>query len=177
MNNWNMNHRLFQRGQTWLECRESWTFQRDYFLKKTLEQPQLATASEAYKKMKADKRILVYYSWWALDSLKSLPVIGNTLALNPQIEVRYFRAEVYVPVLYAHLGRKAPQIVLLNDGEVDAVWGPRPELMTRELKEQRQDPQVNIDQWFWTYNEDRYLSLLDESLSAWFQSLVLEGDL
>ena len=158
------DNRLFQRGQTWEECIESWEYKRDTFLHNVREGRTLKSTAKLLLKLPNHTRIAVYYSNAMLDSLKALPMLGNTFAQDPHIVTRYFCGEHFFPILYEVLGRKMPQVLFLTrSGASRPVWGPRPETVTAQLS--HQEDGMKSDDWLQSYDMDRFQKELDQSLA------------
>ncbi len=168
------DNQFFQRGQTWRECLESWETDREEFLRRVQKRPILKTALKRLSLLPKGTRIAVYYSQRTLDSRMNLPAVGALFQQIAHIETRYFCDAFFFPALYEALGRKAPQILLQKEtGVFHSEWGPRPEPLTRELAEMKQDrPGANPDAWLVGLDRARRIELLDQSLAQFGENAL-----
>ncbi len=146
-----------------MECLESWEPRRRELqerIKKGLILPQTLAGGA---KSSSPLRFVVYYSPWLLDSARTLPLFGHTLAQLDTHVVRYFEEDVFFSLFYPVLGRQVPRIMTLDDrGSVQRCWGPRPESFTREINTLASG--TAVDAWLSQIDDTTYLEALDRSL-------------
>ena len=127
MSEFTIDERLFQRGQTWSECQESWIPSRTAFLaaiKQATPLPGVTrdTGSEPL-------RVCVYYNPFQAISSRLLPAIGVSFD-RYGIAARYFDEDIFFPRFYSHLGRVLPCIFTLDpSGRPAAIWRPDPAVL------------------------------------------------
>ena len=162
------DNRLFQRGQTWRECLESWGVNRQDLLLRSKSGRPLQQTSQKLTALPEGSRIAVYYGQWSVDSVKTLPHLGKTLETSPKVTCRFFCEEVFYPMMNEPFGRKVPKLLLLDgQGWVINTWGPRPKAITEEMRNS-QLKGTRLDDWLLGYDEQTYLEKLDPSMAALF---------
>ena len=172
MDAFRFDHKLFQRGQTWRECMESWKYRRDLFLERALQDFSLPKSEKVLASM-TDRRIVVLYDPKMLDAMKTVPILGNVLSRIPSLELRLFSQDIFFPVLYQPFGRHSPRLLLLEaEGRVEELWGPRPEAITRQLQDiSVENGHGERDRLLWDYQDLEFCALLDDSLARLFTTV------
>lgn len=166
MNPFQLSNKLFQKGQTWHECVESWQGRRRLFLERLDQASQLRQTSGILASHVGESRLAVYFSQWSTDALMALPFIGVTLSGQPHVQVRFFSSEFYFPLLHEALGRCTPLLLLLApNGEAYEVWSQRPEEM------QLQDCKQSVEAFLLDYSLERYGALLDAHIARQLKSV------
>ena len=164
MNTLCFDHRLFQRGQTRRECLESWSPERNILLRKAAEGVILKETLDHLLRFPRGTRLLVYYSPWGLDSVKTLPFIFNTLARAEGIVARFFNEDVFHPIFGPGYGRSSPRLFILDkSGQVLCHWGPRPARLSQQL--QLFNTGEEKDSWLKNVEDTHYLASLDTSIA------------
>ena len=161
-----IDDRLFQRGATWQECRESWEFNRENLLERSRHGHLLPHTLERLLRLPPRTRAVVLFHGRTLDSLKAMPFIGNTLARASRLQVRYFNLSWFFPRFYPHLGRTAPRLLFPDQNQGATAWGPRPAQITSEMSEIALEDR---DQWLMDYNEAGFGALLDQELADFLE--------
>lgn len=169
MDSFRFDHKLFQRGQTWRECMESWSFRRNLFLERALQDfslPKLEAAVAA----SPGSRIAVLFHPKTLDAMKTVPILGNVLGRIPGGEPRFFALDIFFPVFSQPFGRISPRVLLLQeDGRAGSSWGPRPEEVTRQLLAiSTESGHDERDRLLWDFSDAAFCALLDDSLASMF---------
>lgn len=171
-----IDDRLFERGQTWNECVEDWTYQRALFLKSVSVKNALTRTSVLLKRI-GHGRLALIYGEASLDSLIALPYLGKTLDAFPGIQARFFRFELFFPVLFPGLGRRVPRLLSLDgNGAATAIWGPRPETMTQELSQVPDGRSRDFDIRFMQMVRRSYPKALDDALVSALEQHYIAQD-
>ena len=161
--------RLFQRGHTWNESLEVWSHDRDTFLEAVINATVMEKVKNCLGTWPVPLRLMIYYNPWSLDCCLNLPTIGKSLQACEGVSVRYFSQEHFFPVLHPMLGRRLPQIIILDMyGSCNAAWGPRPEKVSQKLNSKGHLKGKELDLWLLDQCCDGYHDILDESLAHFF---------
>ncbi len=158
--NYRFDHCLFQRGLTWTECCETWTHNRDEFLRAVLDARPLETTAWALEQCQWTK-LAVVFTPRSIDALLSIPLLGKTFANQAGLQARYFDYSWFFPVFPPQIDRRSPRLLGLDrDGVVRSDWGPRPEKLTANMP-----PGILADSWLRNLDPGVYGNALDESVS------------
>jgi len=84
--------------------------------------------------LKKTYRLLVISEGWCGDAAQIVPLFDKMTQIVPQkFELRLVLRDAHLPLIDAHLtngGRAIPVLLVLDDqGELVAKWGPRPEIL------------------------------------------------
>jgi hypothetical protein len=166
-----MYDRLFQRGQTWDECRAGWSRERRKFARSAAASHVFSACNEVVGHFSKGTRVLVTYFPDRIDSLRILPLLGAFLHQQQHLEARYFDLSLFFPVMHKALGRQAPILAMLNDeNKTTGQWGPRPEALTSELEDlgTAKEKAVFLD----GLDESRLVTMVDQSLARFLTDQV-----
>lgn len=167
MKSFKMDHKYFQRGQTWPECLTSWQHERVDMLTRVQDAATLPGFSAWLQTLPQGTRFALVYDAYLADTCKLLPTLAHTLEQAPNLICRYFDHDYFFPDLHPTLGRRLPCLVPLDhEGVLQAPWGPRPEQVTRELAATGGTDAKQRLAWLLAYEQERYERLLDDDLLA-----------
>lgn len=156
------DRQLYQRGQTWQECRESWRIGAADFLERVVAAPDLPLASAALAAWPRHCRLALYHDEVTLDSRVLTPLMGAGLSRCPRVSLRLFQQDFFFPLFHRDLGRDLPRLLILDDaGHVPAMWGPRPAALDAIAGKG--------DAAYATLKAEEAAAALDEELADFFQ--------
>lgn len=166
-----MNYRMFQRGLTWTECRESWESDRTAFLNE-VQAADILPQTMAVLEQKQAVRLAVYFNPHQMDSRLLLPTLGNTLDRINGTVARYFSEDIFFSHFYPRVGRGLPMVMVLSEnGDMAASWGPRPASVSEKL---HAAPTHQWDTILSSWDKVQLDGLLDVSLAD-FLERTLQG--
>jgi len=143
-----IDERLFQRGQTWESCIESWLPEREDFLRRVKHAPLLQGLT-GLGECEDKARIAVYFNPHLEDTRRALPALAAGLE-HGGVTARYFEEDIFFPDFFTPFGRARVILILLApDGSVERTWQ-----MTRGAGEREDDA--------------RFLARLENEIAARF---------
>jgi len=140
-----------------------------------LNEPLVSTL----KALKNSYRLLVISEGWCGDAAQIVPLFHKIEVVAPEkFSLRFVLRDEHLPLIDAHLtngGRAIPVLLVLNDeGQVAAQWGPRPQVLQALLKDWKaENPDImavaeKLHGW---YAKDK-TQTTQEELTKLFKGLV-----
>lgn len=114
---------------------------------------------QSIQKMTSSHRLLVISEGWCGDAAQIVPIFDKLVQhAEGKLSLRFVLRDKNLPLIDAHLtngGRAIPVLLILNDdGQVLAKWGPRPAVL-----------QTLLNEW---KKEDSDMMVLAEKLHGWY---------
>lgn len=163
--------KLFQRGQTWQECLESWPYHRDLLLKEAHLAKPLEKTRALIEASNIQGKWLLIYSVRSTDSVMALPFIALTWPESPTNYLRLFCYEYFFPA-FEHLPNRAwPALHVLQHKRPRFVWGPRPKAVNEAISGDTQGK--SIDKALLNFDREQYRQALDQEMAEAIQNLNL----
>lgn len=153
-------------------------WQRHTRLEKTIE-PETALA-EAVRNIKQPLTWLTLTETWCGDAAQNIPYFEKLTGLNPNITTRYLLRDENTELMDRFLtngGRSIPKVIVLDENQENiATWGPRPEKCQQFIDNMiNKNPSISKEEWIeevqrW-YITDKGQSLQEE-LTGWLRKLA-----
>ncbi|MEQ8242200.1 thioredoxin family protein [Fulvivirga sp.] len=106
---------------------------------------------QVVEKIDTPQKWLMLTEAWCGDAAQNLPAIQKIADLNDKIEVRYLLRDENLDIMDAYLtdgGRSIPKLIILDDEYNEfANWGPRPAPAQNILKDYKSNDDITYDEF------------------------------
>lgn len=125
------------------------------------------------KNIKTPQKWIVISEGWCGDAAQNLPVIAKMAATNSKIEMKIVLRDDNLKLMDMFLtngGRAIPKLIVLNENdEVIASWGPRPSVATKMVTDYKNkhgkiDAEIKKELQVW-YNKNKGKNLQEDIIS------------
>lgn len=125
------------------------------------------------KNIKNPQKWIVISEGWCGDAAQNLPVIAKMAATNSKIEMKIVLRDDNLKLMDMFLtngGRAIPKLIVLNENdEVIAKWGPRPSIATKIVTDYKNkygkiDAEIKKELQVW-YNKNKGKNLQEDIIS------------